>query len=428
MATAGDTTTIGRTVRIRGRVTGTADLEIEGYVEGEVTLEGELTIGESGRVGANVRARTVIVRGAVRGDLQADDVIRLEATARVVGDVRAPRVSIAPGAKVRGFVQTAGSGGAAPRAAATRAASHQQREERGSAGDQLQRGHQHRSPRGSGRRAGSGSGPRRGAAGASSHLGARADHQASGDSGRARSVTPRRAAGTGRPGDQEGEGAAHQEARRMSLPEMSADERRSRLLALLTERSFARRKVILASGKESDFFIDCKQTVLTAEGHTLVGELMADALAQLPRAVAVAGVELGGCPLASAVSLTSFRRGDAKDALYVRKAAKDHGSQRLVEGNTRPAPGRAGRRAGRRRDHGRFDAARHRDSLGRRVPRRRRDRAGRPPRGGRRGHPRDRGTARCIVHARGLPPARAGSHHRYAGRAGRSALISPARS
>ncbi len=116
--------------------------------------------------------------------------------------------------------------------------------------------------------------------------------------------------------------------------EVPAGERRARLLALLTQRSFAERKVILASGKESDFFIDCKQTVLTAEGHTLVGELMTDALAELPRAVAVAGVELGGCPLASAVSLTTFRRGDAKDALYVRKAAKDHGSQRLVEGNT----------------------------------------------------------------------------------------------
>ncbi len=117
----GDTTTIGPTVRIRGRVTGTADLEIEGFVEGEVTLEGELTIGESGRVGANVRARTVIVRGAIRGDVQADDVVRLEAGARVVGDVRAPRVSIAPGAKVRGFVQTAGSGGAAPARAAAAA-------------------------------------------------------------------------------------------------------------------------------------------------------------------------------------------------------------------------------------------------------------------------------------------------------------------
>jgi orotate phosphoribosyltransferase len=49
--------------------------------------------------------------------------------------------------------------------------------------------------------------------------------------------------------------------------------------------------------------------------------------------VAVAGVELGGCPLASAVALTSFTRGAPLDAVYVRKDAKDHGSRRLVEGS-----------------------------------------------------------------------------------------------
>jgi orotate phosphoribosyltransferase len=116
---------------------------------------------------------------------------------------------------------------------------------------------------------------------------------------------------------------------------------RSRLLALLTERSFERKRVVLASGKESDFFIDCKQTVLTAEGHALVGELMFEALAQLPPHSAVAGVELGGCPLASAVAVVSFQRGKPLDAVYVRKEAKDHGSKRLLEGNTRLAPGAA---------------------------------------------------------------------------------------
>jgi len=84
---------------------------------------------------------------------------------------------------------------------------------------------------------------------------------------------------------------------------------RARLIALLRDRSFERKKVILASGKESDFFIDCKQTVLTAEGHALVGELMFEALDKLPACRAVAGVELGGCPLASAVSLVSFQKG-----------------------------------------------------------------------------------------------------------------------
>ncbi|MCL2724563.1 MAG: orotate phosphoribosyltransferase [Polyangiaceae bacterium] len=116
---------------------------------------------------------------------------------------------------------------------------------------------------------------------------------------------------------------------------------RARLLEMLRERSFARRRVVLASGKESDFFIDCKQTVLTAEGHALAGELMLDALAALPACDAVAGVELGGCPLASAVALTSHLRGTPKDAVYVRKEAKDHGSKRFLEGNTTLPPGAA---------------------------------------------------------------------------------------
>jgi len=116
---------------------------------------------------------------------------------------------------------------------------------------------------------------------------------------------------------------------------------RTRLLQLLRNRSYARKRVVLASGRESDFFIDCKQTVLSAEGHALVGELMLDALAMLPACDAVAGVELGGCSLASAVALTSHLRGTPKDAVYVRKEAKDHGSKRLVEGDTMLSPGSA---------------------------------------------------------------------------------------
>jgi orotate phosphoribosyltransferase len=120
---------------------------------------------------------------------------------------------------------------------------------------------------------------------------------------------------------------------------VSDAERRARLVALLRERSYEKKRVVLASGRESDFFIDCKQTVLTAEGHALVGELMLEALCELPRCDAVAGVELGGCPLASAVSLTSHLRGRGLPALYVRKARKDHGSQRLVEGDRALFPG-----------------------------------------------------------------------------------------
>jgi orotate phosphoribosyltransferase len=114
---------------------------------------------------------------------------------------------------------------------------------------------------------------------------------------------------------------------------------RQRLVELLVSRAFERKRVVLASGRESDFFIDCKQAVLSAEGHALVGELMFDSLAAWPRCVAVAGVELGGCPLASAVALTSHRRGAPLDAVYVRKDAKDHGSRREIEGNGHLPPG-----------------------------------------------------------------------------------------
>lgn len=108
---------------------------------------------------------------------------------------------------------------------------------------------------------------------------------------------------------------------------------RDKLITLLRARSYEQRDVILASGARSNFFIDCKQTALTAEGHRVIGELMYAAVTSLGGCDAVAGVELGGCPLASAVSLTSALKGKPLDALYVRKEAKDHGTKKLVEGD-----------------------------------------------------------------------------------------------
>ena len=69
---------------------------------------------------------------------------------------------------------------------------------------------------------------------------------------------------------------------------------RQRLLELLTERSFERRKVVLSSGRESDFYIDCKRTALLAEGHYLIGRQLLDAVRRdAPEAVAVGGLDLG---------------------------------------------------------------------------------------------------------------------------------------
>ena len=81
--------------------------------------------------------------------------------------------------------------------------------------------------------------------------------------------------------------------------------------------------------------------MLTAEGHVLVGNVMLDALHTLEPCVAIAGVELGGCSLVSAVSYASYLRGSPIDAFYVRKTAKSHGSQRLIEGSDNVAPGNA---------------------------------------------------------------------------------------
>jgi orotate phosphoribosyltransferase len=106
-----------------------------------------------------------------------------------------------------------------------------------------------------------------------------------------------------------------------------------RLLELLRQKGFRRGRFVLSSGKESDFFIDCKPAVLTAEGHALVGDALLERIASLPSHVdAVAGVELGGCPLASAVSTRSWAKGTPLDAVYVRKSSKDHGTRKLLEG------------------------------------------------------------------------------------------------
>ena len=117
-------------------------------------------------------------------------------------------------------------------------------------------------------------------------------------------------------------------------------EAQARLLDALRRDAWRRGRFRLASGRESDFFIDCKQVILTAEGHRLVGEALYDAIrgaGVLEAVTGVAGVALGGCSLASAVSLTSaLRDGDAGlDALYVRKEPKDHGTARRVEGRLR---------------------------------------------------------------------------------------------
>jgi orotate phosphoribosyltransferase len=117
-------------------------------------------------------------------------------------------------------------------------------------------------------------------------------------------------------------------------------ERRARLLELLRTLAYERREVVLASGRRSDFYIDSKQAVLTAEGHFLVGWLIAEALArEAPEVVAVGGLTMGADPLASATATVSFTRGRPLDAFYVRKEPKGHGTRKWLEGDKNVPPG-----------------------------------------------------------------------------------------
>ncbi|MGD0529842.1 MAG: polymer-forming cytoskeletal protein [Polyangiaceae bacterium] len=117
---AANPSVIGRTTRVRGRITGDVDLDVQGFVDGEIAVGGDVTVDAQGMVGGGVSGRRLVIRGAVKGDLSGSDAIALEEGARVVGDVRAPRVAIAPGALVRGFVET-GEGGAASSSTGARA-------------------------------------------------------------------------------------------------------------------------------------------------------------------------------------------------------------------------------------------------------------------------------------------------------------------
>lgn len=122
------------------------------------------------------------------------------------------------------------------------------------------------------------------------------------------------------------------------------DACRTGLLERLRRDAFAQRPVTLASGRTSNFYIDCKEVTLDAQGHLLVGRCLFESLrsyeARVARSVAaVGGLTLGADPLASAVSMTSALRGEDKPAFIVRKEPKGHGTGAWLEGTSRLEPG-----------------------------------------------------------------------------------------
>jgi len=108
---------------------------------------------------------------------------------------------------------------------------------------------------------------------------------------------------------------------------------KGRLLELLKEKGYRRGKVILASGKESDFYIDCRPVTLHPEGAYLVGKLLFEKLGHSPEPIrGVGGLTLGADPIATAVSLTSYLEGKPIPAFIIRKEPKKHGRGLWIEG------------------------------------------------------------------------------------------------
>ncbi len=96
---------IGKAVKINGQIFSKEDLYIDGDVEGTVELhDNKLTIGPNGRVQASVRAREVVVLGAIQGNVEASDRIDIRKEAKLVGDIKTARIVIEDGAYFKGSI------------------------------------------------------------------------------------------------------------------------------------------------------------------------------------------------------------------------------------------------------------------------------------------------------------------------------------
>src|SRR6201987_3549155 len=104
-ATTADQATIGKSLVIKGEVTGSESLYIDGRVEGSINLAGNrVTVGRNGVVSANINARQIVVLGKVRGNLTASDRVDIRSDGSLTGDVVAARISIEDGAFFKGGI------------------------------------------------------------------------------------------------------------------------------------------------------------------------------------------------------------------------------------------------------------------------------------------------------------------------------------
>lgn len=102
---SGDQATIGKSLVVKGEVTGSESLYIDGKVEGAINLPGNrVTVGRNGQVSANITAREIVVLGKVRGNVTASDRVDIRSEGSLTGDVTAQRISIEDGAFFKGGI------------------------------------------------------------------------------------------------------------------------------------------------------------------------------------------------------------------------------------------------------------------------------------------------------------------------------------
>ena len=102
---SGEQATIGKSLIVKGEVSGSESLYIDGKVEGAINLPGNrVTVGRNGQVAANISAREIVVLGKVRGNCQASDRIDIRSEGSLTGDVIAARISIEDGAFFKGGI------------------------------------------------------------------------------------------------------------------------------------------------------------------------------------------------------------------------------------------------------------------------------------------------------------------------------------
>ncbi len=106
-----DQATIGRTLVIKGEISGSEALYIDGRVEGKITMpESRVTIGRNGKVDASIAAREVVVMGKVNGNIDCSDRVDIRAEGAVNGDISTTRISVEDGASLKGGIQVRSEG------------------------------------------------------------------------------------------------------------------------------------------------------------------------------------------------------------------------------------------------------------------------------------------------------------------------------